>query len=96
MLQRQQLGAARLHALQADMQLVQYCAVLVIEYSQHQLIVVLLQPRTVHVGQEAGFLVDTRRMASARRRRSSNRRQRGRSVRWNGRRVTGAACSCSR
>jgi hypothetical protein len=42
-LQRQQLGAARVQRLQADMQLVQHGAVLVVEHTQHQLVVVLLQ-----------------------------------------------------
>ncbi|KAG1274428.1 hypothetical protein G6F64_015135 [Rhizopus arrhizus] len=42
-LQRQQLDAARLLRLQADVQLVQNRAVFVIEDAQHQLVVVLLQ-----------------------------------------------------
>ncbi|KAG1160608.1 hypothetical protein G6F35_019136 [Rhizopus arrhizus] len=42
-LQRQQLDAARLLRLQADVQLVQHRAVFVIEDAQHQLVVVLLQ-----------------------------------------------------
>ncbi len=53
-----------MQGLQADMQLVQDSAVLVIEHTQQQLVVVLLQPRAMHVGKEAGFFVDTGRMAA--------------------------------